>query len=107
MGVSLGQSPRHARPVSLVLNILKGLTSPQFNAKHDRFCETVAPKTGDTYVASHWQGMSGHNTRKGKPPDPAVVFNPIPDGNRFGNVYEPVERHTYTSHVELSVMNLI
>ena len=35
LGINLGLSPRHARSVSLVLNIETGLTSPQFRLKHD------------------------------------------------------------------------
>jgi hypothetical protein len=69
--------------------------------KHDEFFETVAPRTGNPDLASHWQGLSGLGIRKRKPPDPDVFLNPIPDGNRLVNVYDPVERHAETRHVEL------
>ena len=37
IGINLGLSPRHARSVTLVLNIETGLVSPQFHIKHDEF----------------------------------------------------------------------
>jgi hypothetical protein len=42
LGLNLGQSPRHARNVSLVLNLNTGLVSPQFHIKHDEFFETIS-----------------------------------------------------------------
>ena len=41
VGIYLGQSPRHARSVSLVLNPRTGLVSPQWHVKHDEMFETV------------------------------------------------------------------
>jgi hypothetical protein len=41
LGIYLGPSPRHARSVSLVLNLNTGLVSPQFHVKHDEFFETI------------------------------------------------------------------
>ena len=37
LGINLGASPRHARNVSLVLNLKTGLVSPQFHILHDDF----------------------------------------------------------------------
>ena len=42
LGLNLGQSPRHARNISLVLNLNTGLVSPQFHIKHDEFFETIS-----------------------------------------------------------------
>ena len=41
LGLNLGQSPRHASNVSLVLNLNTGLVSLQFHVKHDEFFETI------------------------------------------------------------------
>jgi hypothetical protein len=41
LGINLGPSPRHARSVSMVLNLNTGLVSPQFHVKHDEFFETI------------------------------------------------------------------
>jgi hypothetical protein len=41
LGINLGPSPRHARNVSMVLNLNTGLVSPQFHVKHDEFFETI------------------------------------------------------------------
>ena len=59
LGVNLGLSPRHARSVSLVLNLETGLVSPQFHVKHDEFFETVKPNSGNDHVLSKWQYLSG------------------------------------------------
>jgi hypothetical protein len=45
--------------------------------------------------------MSGLSARKVKPPDPDVMLNHIPDGNRLVSVPEPVERTGETRHAEL------
>jgi hypothetical protein len=54
LGINLGPSPRHARNVSLVLNLTTGLSSPQFHVKHDEFFETVAYRTGAPDTISNW-----------------------------------------------------
>jgi hypothetical protein len=41
VAVYLGQSPRHARSVALVLSLTTGYVSPQFHMKFDDFFETV------------------------------------------------------------------
>jgi hypothetical protein len=59
VGLYMGQSPRHARNVSLVLSLDTSLVSPQFHGKHDDFFETVSPKAGNPAILSHWQNLSG------------------------------------------------
>ena len=48
VGIYLGQSPKHARSVALVLNIKTGLVSPQFHVVFNDMLETVGGK-GDSY----------------------------------------------------------
>lgn len=57
IGINLGLSPKHARSVSLVLNIKTGNVSPQFHVVHDDFFETVQVETDKTL--SRWQYESG------------------------------------------------
>jgi hypothetical protein len=59
LGINLGPSPRHARDVSLVLNLKTGLSSPQFHVKHDELFETVASRTGAPDTISNWQSLAG------------------------------------------------
>jgi hypothetical protein len=58
LGINLGPSPRHAKNVSLVLNLTTGLSSPQFHVKHDAFFETVASRTGAPDTLSNWQYLA-------------------------------------------------
>lgn len=58
LGLNLGRSPRHARSVSLVLNLQTGLVSPQFHIRHDDFFETVGAASGNT-THSTWQVLAG------------------------------------------------
>ena len=56
VGINLCQSPSHAQSVSLVLNLLTGLVSPQFHVLHDDRFETVR----DALVPkSKWQQLAG------------------------------------------------
>ena len=41
VGLYLGTSPRHARSISLALNLQSRHISPQFHVKHDEFFETI------------------------------------------------------------------
>ena len=60
LGINLGFSPRHARTVSLVLNIDTGLVSPQFHVIHDNFFETLKPDLGNVHrKKSNWQYLAG------------------------------------------------
>ena len=59
MGIYLGNSPRHARSVSLVLNLDTGHVSPQYHVQHDNFFETVRPGAYNPKTASSWQRLAG------------------------------------------------
>ena len=59
LGLNLGPSPRHARSVSLVLNLETGHVSPQFHIRHDEFFETVRPSAGNPTIHSNWQNVAG------------------------------------------------
>ena len=52
LGLYLGQSPRHSRSVSLVLNLQTGLVSPQYHVRHDNLFETLKEQA---VVTSEWQ----------------------------------------------------
>jgi hypothetical protein len=58
LGINLGPSPRHARNVSLVLNLTTRLSSPQFHVKHDEFLWTVASRTGAPDTISNWKSLA-------------------------------------------------
>ena len=68
IGLNLGFSPRHARTVSLVLNIHTGTVSPQFHIKHDDFFESVSAAAGNTATRSLWQSLAGFRRTSQKPP---------------------------------------
>ena len=57
IGIYLGESPRHARSVSLVLSTTTGLVSPQFHVKHDDFFETISSRKPNSDV--NWQAVAG------------------------------------------------
>jgi hypothetical protein len=57
LGLYLGPSPRHARNVSLVLNLNTGLVSPQFHVTHDDFFETTEDHCHQS--TSAWQQLTG------------------------------------------------
>ena len=54
IGINLGQSPRHARSVTLILSLTTGLVSPQFHLQYDDFFETVRPSAGNEPSFSQW-----------------------------------------------------
>jgi hypothetical protein len=55
IGVYLGQSPQHARTVSLVLSLQTGLVSPQFHVRMDSSFETLRTLYQDKPPLSLWQ----------------------------------------------------
>jgi hypothetical protein len=71
LGLNLGPSPRHARNVSLVLNLNTGLVSPQFHVKHDEFFETITPTA--TATRSAWTLLAGFTI---SPPSPLSALAP-------------------------------
>jgi len=56
VGINLCQSPSHAQSVSLVLNLLTGLVSPQFHVLHDDKFETICDAL---FPKSQWQYLAG------------------------------------------------
>jgi hypothetical protein len=83
LGINLGPSPRHARSVSLVLNLTTGLTSPQFHVKYDEFFETVASITGAPETISNWQSLAGFWMIKGRQVTEDVFLMPVRDEQRI------------------------
>jgi hypothetical protein len=71
IGINLGNSPTHARSVSLVLNIETGLVSPQFHVKFDDMFETVSSQQ----LQIKWQQRTGFK----KSDEPAPKEPPVPD----------------------------
>ena len=63
IGIYLGQSPKHARTVSLVLNPRTGLVSPQWHVKHDDMFETVSSASNDR-THGMWKKLAGFETTK-------------------------------------------
>jgi hypothetical protein len=83
LGINLGPSPRHARNVSLVLNLTTGLSSPQFHVKHDELFETVAFRTGAPDTISNWQSLAGFWMIKGKKVAEDVSLTPVRDEQKI------------------------
>jgi hypothetical protein len=83
LGINLGPPPRHARNVSLVLNLTTGLSSPQFHVKHDEFFETVASRTRAPDTISNWQSLAGFWMIKGNKVTEDVSFTPVRDEQRI------------------------
>jgi hypothetical protein len=79
LGINLVPSPRHARNMSLVLNLKTGLSSPQFHVKHDEFFETVASRTGAPDTISNWQSLAGFWMIKGKKVTEDLSLTPVRD----------------------------
>jgi hypothetical protein len=73
VAINLGQSPRHARSVALVLSLLTGYVSPQFHLKHDDFFETV--RDVNAMPQSKWQELANFTPEEmtGKPLLPAAA----------------------------------
>ena len=61
LGLYLGTSPRHARSISLVLNLDTARISPQFHVIHDDFFESVDDHT--TYTWSIVEGFKNPRRR--------------------------------------------
>jgi len=107
LGLNLGQSPTHARNVSLVLNLETGLVSPQVHVKYDDFFETV--QETDEAMAATWKVAAGFVKHDGIPSQASaevginddveaapqqlppvaqgILAPPLPD--LYGNIPEP------------------
>ena len=81
VAVNLGQSPRHARSVALVLSLLTGYVSAQFHLKHDDFFETV--RDLNALPQSRWQELARFTSEEmaGKPALPSFDSQGIYDSN--------------------------
>jgi hypothetical protein len=55
VGIYLGQSPQHARNVSIVLNTETGNASPQFHLKVDPTFQTMRTSFGNAPLPTKWQ----------------------------------------------------
>ena len=77
IGIFLGFSREHASTVSLVLNPITGLTSPQFHVKHDdRFESTKYPIMKE---AGKWQEVTQiHRVRKKKNQRAPILQRELP-----------------------------
>jgi hypothetical protein len=73
VAINLGQSPRHAGSVALVLSLLTGYVSAQFHLKHDDFFETV--KDVNAMPQSKWQELANFTPEEmtGKPLLPSAA----------------------------------
>ena len=69
VGLYLGISPRHARSVSLVLNLQSGRISPQFHVKYDEFFETIDSRDQDIVK---WKRIVGLCNYLKHPPLPTI-----------------------------------
>jgi hypothetical protein len=80
LGVNLGPSPRHARNVSMVLNLNTGLVSPQFHVKHDEFFETITSSNRSGRAAwivlSKFKRPNTPSPLIPSPPPPAAPLSP-------------------------------
>jgi hypothetical protein len=59
LGLNLGLSPNHARNVYLVLNLIIGCFSPQYQCKFDDFFETRRHGGPDVSGTICWQQLAG------------------------------------------------
>ena len=59
VGIYVGQSPSHARSVSLVLNKDTALTSPQYHLKVDPTFTTMRQSFGNAPLPTKWQQAAG------------------------------------------------
>ena len=62
LGINLGQSPKHARSVALILNPTTGLVSPQYHIKFDELFETVRNSVDPAHGA--WKVKAKFQTKR-------------------------------------------
>ena len=61
VGLYLGNSPRHSRSISNVLNLQTKRFLPQFHVQHDDFFETISSQTT---TSAQWKMLAGFKTMK-------------------------------------------
>lgn len=59
LGINLGNSPRHAGNVYLILDPVTGLVSPQFHCSFDNFFESVSDTNGNFININEWHYKAG------------------------------------------------
>ena len=74
LGLYLGNSPRHARSVSQVLNLDTGRVSPQFHVIHDEFFDTIALQDK---IRSNWKRLAGFTPVQLTVPSPPNFTPPL------------------------------
>jgi hypothetical protein len=84
--VYLGTSPRHARSVSLVLDLETAHVSPQFHLRYNNLFETVSPgRVNPQVCTSNWQKMCGfrgpQQRRAVAPPELPPLEGVLPTGS--------------------------
>ena len=86
VGIYLGNSPRHARSVGLILNLTTGLVSPQYHVSYDDGFETSRKGASGLLPKSRWQIEAGFkpkvNTEQSneeEPPKPDLGSIPAED----------------------------
>ena len=79
VGIYLGQSPQHARTVSLVLNIETGNVSPQFHLKVDPTFQTMRHSFGNMPVKTKWLKKCHFedDSSQGQPPKSEPSAEPV------------------------------
>ena len=81
MGVYLGPSPNHSRPIHLILNPRMGHISPQYHVIHDDFFETVGEKESNfDSPTANWKHLSSFikmPSRKGSMPEGGKLSLPV------------------------------
>jgi hypothetical protein len=66
-----------------MLNLTTGLSSPQFNVKHNEFFESVASRTGAPDTVSNWQSLAGFWMIRGKKVEEDISLTPVRDEQRL------------------------
>ena len=92
VGLYLGNSPRHARSVSLVLNLQTGRVSPQFHIQHDEFFETTIKNDSTIYKWKQVAGFKGilRQTKSVSTSSTTSRLPGSPDRNQLVEMFQPV-----------------
>jgi hypothetical protein len=83
VGIYLGQSPQHARSVSLVLNIETGNVSPKFHIKLDPTFETMRRSFGNMPVKTKWLQRCHVEAAEAPKAEPSAKPRPTEEGKTF------------------------
>ena len=83
LGMYLGQSPVHARSISLVMDLEKGYVSPQFHCKHDKAFDTVKGSRNTDH--GKWKVRAGFVRKRGAARAPKESPQSLPDAKEGNN----------------------